>query len=172
MTGVSRVDLIQNARIFRTREAIVSALKTHFEDIEVRAHPGRIDMADVLAKDVFAAPSIALAITKATPAGRLSGADDVTAEITAYVIARDAMVGGTMVTRDEFALAICEGLLIALSDDDFTHWSGNVGIVEDAVATPVFTMKSFENGTVFYAVTWKQTLYAVPPANFFTGDAA
>lgn len=169
---ISRVDLIQNARVFRLRESIVSALKTLFEDIEVRPHPGRIDMADVLAKDVFAAPSIAVAITKGTPAGRLSGADDVMAEMTAYVIAKDSMIGGLMVTREEFALAICESLIVALSDDEFTHWVENVGVVEDAAFTPVFTMKSFENGTVFYAVTWKQTLYAVAPANFFTGDAA
>jgi len=27
-------------------------------------------------------------------------------------------------------------------------------------------------GVVYYAVTWKQTLHAVAPANFFTGDEA
>ncbi len=172
MTPVSRAQLIERARVFGLREAIVAALKTIFTDIEVRPHPGRIDMADVLAKDVFVAPSIAVAILKTTPDGRLSGADDFKLEIVAYVIAKDAMVGGLAVKREEMALAICEALLVALSDDDFTHWVDNVGIAEEAVATPVFTMQSFENGTVFYAVTWKQTVYAVPPANFFTGDAA
>lgn len=169
MTTITKAQLIANARVIALRDAIVTKLKTRFVDLEVKAHLGKLDMSDVLAKGIFNPPSIAVAATRVKPEGRLSGADDFAAEITAYVVTEDLMIGGLRVERDEMALAICEGLLISLSDDDFTRWGvENIGPVDDAEAKPLFTIKSVTQGVVYYAVTWKQTLYAVAPANFGT----
>jgi hypothetical protein len=42
----------------------------------------------------------------------------------------------------------------------------DVGPPEDAEAKPLFTIKAVAQGVVYYAVTWKQTLFHVAPANF------
>lgn len=167
--SLSRAQILQAARIFALREAIVAGVKPLFADIEVKPHPGKLDISDVVAKDVFAPPSIAIATTRVKPEGRLSGADDFTVSVTAYVVCEDMMVAGARVERDEMAIAICEALLVALTNDDATRWGlEGVGPAEDAEAAPLFTAKSFTQGVVYYAVTWKQTLYAVAPANVGT----
>jgi hypothetical protein len=173
VTTLTRADLLANARVKALRDAIVTRLKTRFVDLEVKAHLGKLDISDVLEKSSFNPPSIAVAATRTRPGVRLSGADDFVVDFTAYVVTDDLLVGGRRVERDEMALAICEALLIALSDDDFTRWGvENVSPPDDAEAKPLFTIKSMTQGVVYYAVTWKQTLYAVAPANFFTGDDA
>lgn len=173
MTTLTRADLLSNARVKALRDAIVTRLKTRFVDLEVKAHLGKLDISDVLEKSSFNPPSIAVSATCAKPDGRLSGADDFCVDFAAYVVTEDLLVSGRRVERDEMALAICEALLIALSDDDFTRWGvENVSPPDDVEAKPLFTIKSMTQGVVYYAATWKQTLYAVAPANFFTGDDA
>jgi len=173
VTTLSRAELLANARVKGLRDAIVSRLKSRFVDLEVKSHLGKLDISDVLEKATFNAPSIAVAATRTKPEGRLSGADDFVVDLTAYVVAEDLLVGGRRVERDEMALAVCEGLLLSLTDDDFTRWNvENVGPPEDVEAKPLFTIKSVAQGVIYYAVTWKQTLFHVAPANFFTGGDA
>lgn len=169
---VTNEQMLQSARVFALREAIVARFATHFLDVDVRSHPGKLDMGDVLAKDVFAPPSIAIAATRLTDEDRLSGSDDLTVQITAYVVTEDMMIGDPqhLVKRDEIGLAICEAAIVALSDPDFTTWGvANIGDIDDAQSHPLFTMAKYEQGTVYYAVTWKQTLYALGDADFYTG---
>ncbi|MCC3246141.1 hypothetical protein LG047_12555 [Methylocystis sp. WRRC1] len=173
MTAFTRASLIDQARVHALRDAIVAALAARFADIEVKAHYGKLDISDVMKKGVFNAPGVYVAATRILPDGRLSGADDFEAQMTAYVVAEDLMVAGRRVERDEMALAICEGLLKALTDDDFARWGvENIGEAREASAAPLFTARDFAQGCVYYAVTWKQTLYAVADASFFTGDDA
>lgn len=170
MTVLTRADLVANARVKSARDAVVTRLKTRFVDLETRAHLGKLDISDVLEKSVFNPPTIAVAATRMRPDGRLSGADDFVVDFTAYVVAEDLMVEGRRVERDEMAIGICEALLLSLSDEDFARWAlEDIGPPEDAEAKPLFTIKSMTQGVVYYAATWKQTLYAVAPANFFTG---
>jgi hypothetical protein len=173
VTPLTRADLVANARVKGARDAIVTTLKTLFVDIEVKTHLGKLDISDVLQKSIFNPPTIAVAATRTKPDGRLSGADDFVVDFTAYVVTEDLLIGGRRVGRDEMALAICEGLLLSLTDDDFSRWNvEDVGPPEDAEAKPLFTIKSVAQGVVYYAVTWKQTLFDVAPANFFTGGDA
>lgn len=171
MTVIARASLIGNSRTFALREAIISALKSRFTDIEVRAHIGKLDLGDVIEKAIFNPPTIAIAATRMTSDRRLSGADDLTVQLTAYVVAEDLMVSGHRVNRDELAIAMCEAIVVSLSDPEFAHWIDGVGDPDDVVAQPLFTMANFQKGVVYYAVTWKQKLYALGDANFFTGDA-
>jgi len=168
MTPLSRGEILSTGRLFALRAAIVAAFAALMPEVDVRTHPGRLDMGDVLEKGVFVAPCVAVAVSRAKDAARLSRGDDLVAEITAYVVAEDLMVGGLRVERDEFALALCETILRALADDDFAHFARDAGPPEEAEATPVFTMKSFEHGAVYYAVTWRCTLYAVADPAFET----
>lgn len=162
MTGLTRAQLVANARVFALREAIVSHLAPLFADVAVQAHPGKIDIADAVAKGTFTAPCVALAATRMKPEGRLSHGDDFLVSLTAYVVADSVMVGGRLVYGDELALGICQAILVALSDDALTSWGlQDIGPAEEAEGAPLFTVKSVTQGTVYYAVSWKQTLYAV-----------
>ncbi len=171
MTAISRANLVTSSKTFALREAIIAALKNYFADIEVRAHISKLDMGDVIEKAIFNPPTIAIAATRMTSDSRLSGADDLIVQLTAYVVTEDLMISGHRVNRDELAIAICEAILVLLSDPDIPRWVEGVGPPDDIIAQPLFTMANFQKGVVYYAVTWKQTLYAISDANFFTGDA-
>lgn len=169
MTPLTSADVMNRARALALRGAVVSSLAALFPQIAVKAHIGKIDMSDVLAKDVFVAPSIVVAVTRGLRDDRLSGADDMAVELVAYVIAENKMVDGRLVTADEFALAHFEQLIIALSDDAFASWGlENIGLPEDVKGGPLFTVKSVTQGTVFYGVSWRQELLALAPPDFDT----
>ena len=167
MTALTRSQLVENGRLHALREAIVAQLAPHFADVAIVSHPGKIDIADAVARKTFVTPCVAIAVTRAKPEGRLSRADDVTASVAAYVICDTLMIDGRMVYGDELALAVCEALLVALSDDGLTRWElQNIGPAEDAEGAPLFTVKNLTEGTVYYAGTWKQTLYSVASPSF------
>ncbi|MBY6243744.1 hypothetical protein [Methylosinus sp. Sm6] len=177
LAPVTTAQMLQAGRVFAMRDAIVAAFAAHFPDLAVKAHVGKLDMGDVLEKDVFSPPCILIAATRLIDEDRLSGSDDLLVHLTAYVVTEDKMIGQgdarRLVKRDELALAICEAALVALSDIDWTGWGlENVSDVDGAESHPLFTMKSFERGTVYYAVTWRQRLYALGDADFFTGGEA
>jgi hypothetical protein len=174
LSPVTCAEMLARARVFALRTAVVAAFAEHFPDLEVKAHIGKLDMSDVLEKSIFAPPTIAIAATRIIDEDRLSGSDDILVQMTAYVVTEDKMfVDGSqrrLVTRDELALAICEEALVALSDLDWTDWGlENIGDPDGVESFPLFTLKSFERGTVYYAVTWKQRLYALGEPDFFTG---
>lgn len=162
MTGLTRAQLVANARVFALRKAIVSHLAPLFADVAVQAHPGKIDIADAVAKGTFPAPCVAIAATRVKPEGRLSRADDFVVSLAAYVVADSVMVDGRLVYGDELALGICQAILVALSDDNFATWGfQDIALPEEQEGAPLFAVKSITQGTVYYAVTWKQTLYGV-----------
>jgi hypothetical protein len=162
VTGLSRASLLSSARVFALRQAIVAHLAPLFADIPVVPHPGKLDISDVLAKATFTTPCVAVAATNMKLDGRLSGADDFVVSLAAYVIAAPDMVDGARVEGEEMALAICQAILSALSDDDFASWElSDIGLPADAEGKPLFTVKNVEEGAVYYVVTWKQTLYQV-----------
>jgi len=166
---LTRAQLIANARVFALREAIVDELAPLFADIKVLAHPGKIDIADAVAKGTFPAPCIAVAATRVKPEGRVSGAEDFVVSLAAYVVADAVLVDNRRVEGDEMALAISQAVLGALADDAIAHWGlDDIGLPEDAESGPLFTVKNITQGTVYYAVTWKQTLYRVTPPIFGT----
>lgn len=172
LAPVTTEQMLEQSRVFALRAAIVAALAAHFLDVEVRSHPGKLDMSDVLAKDLFAAPSILIAATRLDNDDRLSGSDDLRVHLSAYVVAEDLSIGEPrrLVTRDEIGLALCEAVILSLSDPDFSAWGVmGVGSVENVQWQPLFTARSWEMGTVYYAVTWTQILYALGEADFFTG---
>ena len=133
MSALTRAQLLANARVFTLRNAIVEQLETVFADIPVVSHPGKLDISDVLAKATFTTPSVAVGATSVKPDGRLSGADDFVVQLAAYVIAAPDMVAGARVEGDEMALAICQAILAALSDDEFASWTlSDIGTADRA----------------------------------------
>lgn len=157
--------LLAASRVFAFREAIVATLRPLFVGCEVKSHLGRLDMQDVEAEQSpFVAPSLNVAVTRVpTALGRLSGYRDQPVEVAIYVVTADQAVGRRgLVLRDELALAVTDGVLAVLEDVELSRWGlADIDPPEDASAQPLFTAKSWDRGTVFHAVTWRQTLYTL-----------
>lgn len=158
------LELLAASRLFAFRTAVVDTLATVFPECEVKAHPGKLDIGDVDAKDIFRAPALAVAITRQPAAdGRMSGTRDTPVDVTVYVVVEDLALGDPprLVTRDELGLALCDGMLAFLAMPAARWGLADIDFPSEAVAQPVFTALSFERGTAYYAVTWRQTLYGL-----------
>ena len=156
---IALADLLSASRIIAVRDAVVMTLAARFPEVQVKAHPGKLDMADVLAAGTFTAPSIHVALARLKNEERSSGAQDLPVHFRAYVVAEQKMVAGSAVPADEIGYALMLGLLDALELPDVSRWGvENISCPEGAEGEPLFTLKIFEKGTVYYVVTWRQTL--------------
>ena len=155
-------ELVANSRIVTLREAIVSTIAARRPECEVKGHIGKLDFSDVLAKDMFRPPAIVVAVTRARPDERLSSALDLVADVTAYVVAEDMILGdpGRLAKRDEVAWALSQDLLALCEDTAGARWDlDDIGHPDGVEAKPLFTAVTFERGTVYFVVTWRQTLF-------------
>lgn len=162
MTARSLQDLLASSRLFECREAIRSTLAGLFPDIEVATHPGKIDIADIVATDSFTAPSIHVAIAEVRPPDyRNSGFREIRLKVAAYVVVEDRAIGNPpkLCTRDELGLAICDGVIAVAENPHLSRWGLNdIAYPEDVEMRPLLTVKSFTKGTAYYAVTFRQLL--------------
>jgi hypothetical protein len=158
----SLAQLLADSRVMDVQKAIVAALKTLFVGVDVRRHPGRMDIADFVAKDLYKPPAIAVAARRVHTARQFEGTFAVPVDWAAYVVAEDAVVGERRVERDEVAHAIGLRLLRIIHHGTAGRW-GVAGITDPAADPepefkPEFTVDSFAKGLGLYAVTWRQGL--------------
>lgn len=152
---------ISSTRLAALPTAVADTLRPLFPDLTVRTHPGRIDVADVAAGDIFNPPMIAVSVISAGGPVQVAGQFDLVAECAAYVITQEMAIDSRSTPRDQVALAICQGLLEILADMDAPRWGlPSITSPTDMRAQPLFTAISYEKGFCFYAVTWRQTLFA------------
>ncbi|PPE80369.1 hypothetical protein C3941_09425 [Kaistia algarum] len=151
---------IAASRLAPLPTAIATTLRPLFLGVQVKTHPGRIDVADVLAGDVFLPPMIAISVVAADPSVEIAGDCSVLAECCAYVVSEDMAIGNRSTGRDQVALAMCQGVADVLTDFDAPRW-GLASITSPAEIRirPLFTQLSFEKGIAFYATTWRQRLF-------------
>ncbi len=161
--SLTLANLLACSRVIYTRDAVVAALAARFPEVQVKAHPGKLDMADVLAQGTFTAPSIHVACARLMNDERPSGAQDLTLYFRAYVVAENRQIGGTsgpVIKGDEIGYALMVGLLDALQLEDVARWGcRDIGFPVEPQGEPLFTLKTFEKGAVYYVVTWRQTLF-------------
>lgn len=166
-------EILSASRVHEYATAVVATLAERYPEIEVKRHPGKLDIADVVAENIFRTPSIAVAMTRLLAEQRGSGAEDVTVDVVAYVIVEDKLMGEArgVVYRDELGWAICQAMLGLLNESVAPRWGLNdISAPDHADAKPIFTSKSFARGTAYYAVTWKQTLLATTPTIWDMGS--
>jgi hypothetical protein len=157
---VALLNLIAASRVVAARDAVVDTLARRFPEVKLQAHPGKLDMADVLKEGVFTAPSIHIAVARLKNEERSSGDQDLPLHFRAYVVAENRTIGGKLFLADEVGYALVLGLLDALELQQVARWGlENIGLPEGAEGEPLFTLKTFDRGTVYYVVTWRQTLY-------------
>lgn len=153
-------EILAISRLYEFRNAVAATLAVELPDVAVTTHPGKIDIADIVAGDAFGAPSIHVAISETrTPGHRVSALRDVPVKVTAYVVVEDMVIDERLVTRDELGLAICDALSAIAEDPHKARWGlTDIAPPEEIEMRPVLTVKSFERGTAFYAVTFRQVL--------------
>lgn len=142
-------------------DAVEARLKVLFPDVTVRQHPGRIDVSDIIEKDVFNPPMLAVAAIRWKFDGDLDGSWNLDVEAAVYVVTADTAVGTKSVRRQEIAHALSQGVLEILGDIDAHRWELPCGISspEKVEARPLFTSEVFAKGAAYYVVSWTQTIY-------------
>jgi len=153
---------IAASRLAPLPAAIAATFRPLFLGVQVKTHPGRIDVADVLAGDVFLPPMIAISVVAADPEVQTPADYSVHAECCAYVICEDMAIGNLSTGRDQVALAMCQGVADVLADLDAPRWGlASITSPDTIRIRPLFTQLSYERGIAFYAVTWRQRLFGL-----------
>lgn len=159
-------DLVADTRIAATRDAVVATLGALLPGVTVVKHPGKLDINDVVARAVVAAPGIAVGYTRVRELGDPGGTFALAVDFAAYLVVEDWVdfdVAPPRTTpREVVGHAIGLQLLRVLRDPDAASW-GLVAIEPPAMdpppaLVPLFTVKVEENMTATYAVTWTQAL--------------
>lgn len=144
------------------KTAIRDRLAVAMPGVAVVSHPGKIDISEVVAKSVVAAPGIAVGWSRIRAARIIDGGHHLAVEWTAYVVVEDASIGGRRVEREALGLAIGSRIVALLEDADEQTWGCGNLLPPEAdprpELRPMFTVRDVAGGAAYYAVTWTQTL--------------
>lgn len=153
---------LAETRLVGLTKAVAATLRPLFPGVDVRTLPGKLDLSDVLENETFVAPMIAITTTSWIVQRQVSGSYALLVELAAYVITADTVLGASVVSRDAVAYALTGGLLDILEDYDTARWGlPKITSPEAAAARPMFTALTYDKGTAYYAVTWRQQLIAL-----------
>ncbi|MGF3027837.1 hypothetical protein ACQVP2_34220 [Methylobacterium aquaticum] len=167
-------EMIASTGFEEVRKAAVAELARLLKGVTVMSHPGKLDMNDVLAKAVVSAPGVAVGWGRLRAVRDLGGTYGLPLDFVAYIVTEDRAVGAgaaaRRVERDLVAIAIGTRILRILADPDTASW-GLTGLSAplpdpEPEMRPVFTMKTAEQGTALFVVTWTQMLVDQGPALF------
>lgn len=158
-------EMIAASRLEAARAAIIATLDPLLVGVTVIGHPGKLDINDVVARAVVAAPGVAIGWTRVRCETQTGGSFNAPVEWAAYIVAEDYadVAGKRRVPRDAVAHGIGSTILEILADPGLSSW-GLAAINRPETdpgpaLVPMFTAKSFEAGTAYYAVTWRQTFW-------------
>ena len=158
--------MIAATQLDTTKAAIVTSLGALLTGVTVVGHPGKLDVNDVVAKAIVAAPGVAIGYQRVRELGDVGGTFSAAVDWTAYLIVEDWVDRSGAVPRttprEVVGLAIGLQILRILRDPTTASWN-LLGIDVPAMdpapeLKPVFTMKTDQNMTAIYAVTWTQAL--------------
>ncbi len=163
---VTLAGMVAATRIDATRQAIVASLTGLLKGVAVVGHPGKLDINDVVAKAVVAAPGIAVGYSRVRELGDAGGTFALAVDWVAYLVVEDRVDAGQapprVVPREIVGHAIGQQILRILRDPNGGTWglpAIDVPAMDPAPELkPVFTLKTDQNMTAIYAVTWTQSL--------------
>lgn len=172
MTPSTLAQLLEYDPLAPVQAAIVKTLGTMLSGVRVVAHPGRVDLSELLAKAVVTAPGVGIGWSRVRRAMHLDGSFGAQVEWVAYIVAEPALVGSRRVEKEAVGLAIGGKILRVLSDEVACFW-GQTGIMppEQQPAPelkPLFTVRDSAQGTVYYTVAWTQIVADVGETLFPT----
>lgn len=157
--------MIAASRLEATKAAIVAEMKRLLGGVTVVAHPGKLDINDVVARAVVQAPGVAIGWTRVRADRQAGGHYTAPVEWAAYIVVEDrADLATKMATsRETIGHAIGSTILDILADPDVASW-GRPGLGlpfgdPPPAFVPLVTMKSMEGGAAVYGVTWTQAAW-------------
>ncbi len=162
MNPVTLSALLTNDRLAGMQIAITSTIDALIEGVRVVAHPGKVDISELLQKTIVTAPGIGIGWSRIRRAALTDGSYSLLVDWTAYIVAEAAVVGLRRVEKEQVGLALGSRVLAILADQSASFW-GLTGILppEESPAPelkPMFTVKDMQQGTAYYAVTWSQAV--------------
>lgn len=150
---------LADARVAQLVSAIVASLKPLFPGVEVRELPGRIDISDIIAGDVFPPPMIGVTFSRVRQPIHVDGSYNLPVELVAYIVTEEMAINGRAERREALAHAIGFGLFEILADYDAPRWGlTSIRLPEEAEMRPLMTAQSYTKGVAYYALTWRQAL--------------
>lgn len=150
---------LEDARVARLVSAIVATLKPLFIGVEVRELPGRIDISDIIAGDIFPPPMIGVTFSRVRQPINVGGTYDLPVDLMAFIVTEERAIGAKSARRETIAHAIGFGLFEILADLDVSRWGvESISSPEDAEMRPLVTSHSFAKGVAYYALSWRQVL--------------
>jgi hypothetical protein len=168
-------DLINADQVSVMTLAITATIDAQIGGLTVRSHPGKLDIYDVMSRDLIRAPGVLLGWTQIKAMRETAGHYTMPVDFAAYIVAEDFAdkPRGRRIPRETVANAIGTRLLAILNDPDLSDWGlANIGLplTEPAPAfRPMFTATAYEKGTAYYAVTWTQEVIGLGP-DFLGGE--
>ncbi len=162
MNPVSLEQLVAADRIAPVQKAIVANVQQLLTGVTVKAHPGKVDISELIAKSVVKAPGIGIGWSRIRRAALNDGAFCLLIEWVAYIAAEAHLVAGRRREKEEIALAIGGRFMHVLADQTAQLW-GLDGILppEETPAPelkPLFTIADMAKGAAYYTVTWTQSV--------------
>ena len=142
--------------------AIVSTLRALNPGVTVEAHPGKVDISELVNKTVVKAPGIGIGFSKIKTGQQAEGHFWLAIEWVAYVVAEAKVVGNRRIEKEAVGLAIGGRVLEILADLETSLW-GRTGVLPPettppAELKPLFTIKDQSQGVAYYTVTWTQIM--------------
>ena len=166
--------LIEGDPLKAWQTAIISKISDLLTGVTIKAHPGKVDISQMMARTIVPAPGIAIGWSRVRTARYINGAVDLTVDWSAYIVVEDAVLGSKRVDRDRVGFAIGNRLLQILGDPDASLWDmTSISLPVDQPPpqlSPLFTVPDEGKGTGYLAVTWTQSLVA-QGAGLFAGPA-
>ena len=158
-------EMVAATRLDATLAAIVASLGALLGGVTVVLHPGKLDINDVVAKAIVQPPGVAVGYTRVRELGDPGGTFSAGIDAVAYIVVEDLALPGPpprAVERTLVGHAIGMQILRILRDLDAASW-GLLAIEPPQMEPPpelrpLFTMRSAEQATAIYAVTWTQAL--------------
>lgn len=153
--------------------AIVSTLKMLNPGVNVAAHPGKVDISELIAKTVVNSPGVGVGWSKIKTGQHADGMFYLATEWVAYIVAEAKVVGTRRVEKEAVGLALGGRLLEILADLETSLW-GRTGVLPPettppAELKPLFTVRDASQGVAYYTVTWTQIVPALGSSVFPAG---
>lgn len=146
------------------QRAIVARLVTLFPGVTVKAHPGKIDISQMIAKTIVPAPGIAVGWSRVRSIEIINGMVDLTVDWSAYLVVEAKAIENRAVDRDRLGWALGYRMMMILADREETTWGLNqITPPSEQPApqlVPLYTVQDESRGVGYLAATWSQTLVA------------
>ena len=155
-------EILDNDVVAPVHAAIVSTLQILNPGLKIVRHPGKVDISELVAKTVVAAPGVGVGFVKMREGRRSDGIFFVSVDWVAYIVVQSAVVAGKRREKEDQGLAIGARLLAILADEEASLWGRSAILPVETVPAPelkpLFTVRDQNEGMAYYTVTWTQVI--------------